>query len=180
VKPAEQLKGFDALLARRWLRFDAVVVGGAALALLGVTERETRDCDVLDPDIPGEVLTAAQDFAAAQRAKGITLDDGWLNNGPVDLERALPDGWAERLRPAYSGTALHLQTLGRRDSLATKLFAMCDRETDADDCRRLAPTREEVDDLRSCLHDQGADDAWPAHVDQRLDRLLREIDSVRS
>lgn len=179
MRPVEQLREFDAFLAARGQRFDAVVVGGAALALLGVTDRETRDCDVLDPDIPDEVLAAAKDFAAAQRANGTTLDESWLNNGPKDLKRTLPDGWATRLQPAYSGTALHLQTLGRRDLLATKLFAMCDRETDADDCRRLAPTRAEVEDLRAWLHEQDANEAWPAHVDQRLERLLREIGDVR-
>ncbi|MEL6761601.1 MAG: hypothetical protein AAFP04_14535 [Myxococcota bacterium] len=39
-------------MAERSLHFDAIVVGGSALALLGVTDRQTRDFDILDPELP--------------------------------------------------------------------------------------------------------------------------------
>ena len=47
---------FDAYLAKRKLKFEGVIIGGAALNLLGVVSRLTRDCDVLDTSIPKEIL----------------------------------------------------------------------------------------------------------------------------
>jgi len=47
--PRETLQAFDLLLAQQGLRLDAIVVGGAALNLLGVISRETKDCDILHP-----------------------------------------------------------------------------------------------------------------------------------
>ena len=179
MKPATLLQEFDAFLAERDVRFEAVIIGGAALALLGVIDRETRDCDVLDPDIPDEIVAIAKEFAIAQTRLGHALDENWLNNGPSDLKRTLPEGWGQRLQEAFSGQAVRLQTLGRNDLLATKLFALCYRETDADDCRRLAPTREEVDALQPWVIEQDANTLWPAHVKQRLERLLVEVENVR-
>ena len=45
--PRPTLEAFDAWLTSRSLQLEATVVGGSALALLGVTERQTRD--VLTP-----------------------------------------------------------------------------------------------------------------------------------
>ena len=49
--PRETLQAFDRLIARRGLRLDAIVVGGAALNLLGVISRETKGCDILHPSL---------------------------------------------------------------------------------------------------------------------------------
>ena len=49
--PRETLQAFDLLLAQRGLRLDAIVAGGAALNLLGVISRETKDCDILHPTL---------------------------------------------------------------------------------------------------------------------------------
>lgn len=179
MKPLPLLQQFDAFLVQRALRFEGVVIGGTALALLGVIDRETRDCDVLDPEIPEPVTNAAREFAHAQTRAGQPLDEHWLNNGPQDLKRTLPEGWSARLQPAFSGKAVELQTLGRKDLLATKLFALCDRETDAQDCLRLAPTRAEVEALLPWVAEQDANELWPAHVEKRLERLLAEVENVR-
>ncbi|HEY8211352.1 MAG TPA: DUF6036 family nucleotidyltransferase [Myxococcaceae bacterium] len=47
--PTIVIPAFDAFLAARGLRLEAIVIGGTALNLLGVVRRETRDCDVLAP-----------------------------------------------------------------------------------------------------------------------------------
>jgi hypothetical protein len=82
------LVNFDVYLAGIGLVLDAVVVGRAALALLGVTGRQTRGCDVLDPDLRCRSWDAARAFAAERRRLGEALDDDWLNNG---TRRPAPD-----------------------------------------------------------------------------------------
>jgi hypothetical protein len=42
---------------------DAVVISGAALNLLGVVSRLTKDCDILHPEIPNEIAEASRGFA---------------------------------------------------------------------------------------------------------------------
>jgi hypothetical protein len=67
------LLAFDQYLAERRLQFHAVVIGGAALNLLGVVSRLTRDCDILHPEIPNEIAEASRGFATKVRAKGGTF-----------------------------------------------------------------------------------------------------------
>jgi len=160
MQPALIIPAFDTYLAARGLRFEAVVIGGAALVLLGVVQRTTDDCDVLDPVIPEVVLVAARAFA---REQGIAAD--WLNSKAHDfvgVPGCLPDGWRGRLRMAYEGKALSLQTLGRLDLLCTKLVALVDRGTDYQDCVALAPT---ADELRA---------AWPFVADYEGNPESRE------
>jgi len=52
MNPHDVITRFDEFLAERELRLEAVVIGGTALALLGVIDRPTRDCDVR-PSSPG-------------------------------------------------------------------------------------------------------------------------------
>ncbi len=47
VDVLETITGFDAFLLERGMALEAVVIGGAALNLLGVVSRRTKDCDVL-------------------------------------------------------------------------------------------------------------------------------------
>ncbi len=140
MQPRQTLVAFDLFLAARGLRLDAVVIGGAALELLGVISRPTRDCDILHPSLPPVILAAAREFAQARRVSGETLDDDWLNNGPEQLAQVLPAGWEQRTQPAFAGAALELRAPGRLDLLRTKLFALCDRGTDLQDCLALAPS----------------------------------------
>lgn len=51
MKPREILSAFDRYLAARALRFEGVVVAGAALNLIGVVSWPTKDCDILHPDL---------------------------------------------------------------------------------------------------------------------------------
>ena len=48
MKPKETLERFDAFLAKHGLTLEAIVIGGAALGLLDVISRETRDCELED------------------------------------------------------------------------------------------------------------------------------------
>jgi hypothetical protein len=164
MHPRETIAAFDAFLAGRDLSLDAVVVGGSALGLLGITSRQTRDCDVLAPDLPESVLAAAREFAATRRAGGDPLSDEWLNNGPSSLARALPPGWTDRLQIAFAGESLTLRCLGRADLLRSKLFALCDRGIDLPDCLALAPTDGELNEIEGWVAAQDTNPDWPEHV----------------
>ena len=74
MKPRETLEAFDAFLAERGLRLDAVVVGGTALNLLGVVSRPTKDCDILYPQLPDEIGDAAKAFAAVSVPLFVEID----------------------------------------------------------------------------------------------------------
>ncbi|MCC8166857.1 MAG: hypothetical protein LIQ31_12075 [Planctomycetes bacterium] len=169
----EIIHKFDSYLVERSLRFDAVIIGGAALIFMGLTSRFTKDIDCLDPVLPEEIKQAAQDF----RNENSTLHlwENWLNNGPISLTEDLPDGWEERLIPLYSGKAIVLRTLGRQDLLMTKLFALCDRELDIADCIALSPTAEELDHCLGWLFERDGNQYWPDHVRKSLKKLAKEL-----
>ena len=169
------LLAFDQYLAERRLQFDAVVIGGAALNLLGVVSRLTKDCDILHPEIPNEIAEAPRAFAIEVRAKGGTLQDNWLNNGPTSLASHLLPRWEERLQTVFAGTAIQLRCLGRKDLLCAKLFALCDRGIDLGDCLALAPNINELENVLPWLERQDANPEWPAHVRATIADLRRRL-----
>lgn len=175
MKPKQLLKQFDRFLEAKRLDFTAVSIGGVAISLLGVLIRETRDCDILDPEIPAKIRLAAQDFAREVSARGEFLSDDWLNNGPASLKKSLPQGWQSRLQPLFSGRALSLQTLGRSDLLKTKLFAFCDRQTDGPDCVALKPTSDELVEAFGWVKTQDANPGWESHVRNQFIGLAGEL-----
>jgi hypothetical protein len=175
MRPKDTIQDFNAFLAARNVRFTAIAIGGSALAILGVISRETRDFDILDPQIPQNIQSIAIEFALEQTRKGSVLREDWLNNGPASLVPTLPPGWRARLVQLFAGDGLELTTLGRSDFLCTKLFALCDRGTDFQDCLALKPTKEE---LISCLEwvrnqDENAD--WPKHVTTMFKTVAKEL-----
>ena len=173
--PRETLEAFDRYLSARGLRLKAVVIGGAALNLLGVVARPTKDCDILDPPLPATIVAAARGFAAEVRGSGVSLQDDWLNNGPASLSSVLPPGWRERLQPVFSGFAIELQCLGREDLLRSKLFALCDRGLDLGDCLALAPTPDELRTIQPWLEQQDGRPDWPIHTRATLVDLGRRL-----
>ena len=98
MKPRETIERFDRYLDERGLNLDAVVIGGVAMALLGVASRQTRDCDVLDPQIPPVVVEAARGFAAAARERGEGLRKTLASQGVDLLEVEVGAPCAEALR----------------------------------------------------------------------------------
>jgi hypothetical protein len=132
-------------------RLEAVVIGGAALNLLGVVHHTTKDCDVLHPALSQAVVEAAKEFAALRRADGDVVADDWFNNGPQSLAPLLPTGWQERLVVVFEGDAIVLRSLGRLDLLRSKVFSLCDRALDLNDCVTLAPAPDELRELEPWL-----------------------------
>lgn len=151
------------------------MIGGAALALLGVIQRPTKDCDVLAPPLSDALSQAARDFARAQRSRGFELDEDWLNNGHASLVAVLPQTWRDELQLVFQGDALVLRTLGRLDLLRSKLFALLDRATDLDDCLALAPTEDELAAVLPWLCEQDGHPQWPEHSRRVLADLGRRL-----
>ena len=173
--PRETLEAFDVLLGERGLRLDAVVIGGAALSLLGVISRETKDFDILSPPLDAEVLLASRDLAGQIVRGGGVLADDWLNNGPATLATDLPPGWEGRLQRVFRGAAIELHTLGRSDLLKAKVFALCDRGFDLADCLALRPSVTELTELLPWLEVRDLHPGWPAHVRATVADLGRRL-----
>ena len=85
MKPKETLARFDAFLAKHGLPFEAIAVGGAALGLLDVISRETRDCDILHPELSKEIRDAAAEFAAHHEE--LKLVTPWVEAQDANIDR---------------------------------------------------------------------------------------------
>ncbi len=158
----EVISAFDEYLYQHNLRFQATIIGGAALIVMNIVSRVTQDVDCLDPDIPVEIINASKEFA--RKHPQLYLAQDWLNNGPVDLKQHLPSGWKLRLQDIFQGKAIHFQTLGRPDLLKTKLFACCDRDLDFEDCIKLKPSKEELADALPWVIKQDTNPLWEKRV----------------
>lgn len=171
----EVLKSFDHFLKNKNLEFSATIIGGAALIILGVINRATKDIDCLDPQIPETICRASVEFAKKYRGEGAPLKTNWFNNGPQSLKKELPQGWQKQTIPLYAGTNLHLETLGRLDLLRSKLFAYCDRQQDLQDCIALKPKLGELKRCYLWLTKRDFNPLWPQHVLTSLIYLSREL-----
>jgi len=173
MKPGDITQLFDEFLKVKELKFEAIIIGGAALALQKVISRETIDIDCLDPKIPTKILEAAAKFRSEHPE--LLLAEKWLNNGPDSLVRDLPKGWRERSVSLYKGKAIHFFTLGRNDLLKTKLYAYCDRGDDFNDCLALKPSAQELDEAYEWVAYQDTNPLWPEHVKEQFSRLKRAL-----
>jgi len=110
-----------------------VVLGGAAMNLLGIVDRPTIDVDILaradasgaihPPDPLPDALRRA--ITAVARDQGLL--DTWMNTTVADQWRfGLPDGLAGRIEWRSYG-ALRVGIVGRRDLAAFKLYASADQ-----------------------------------------------------
>jgi hypothetical protein len=137
--------------------FDLAVIGGAALAVLGLSFRPTRDVDVLalvQADGSGGIRLASSRplpqvllDAAAETALALGIGDDWLNDGPTDLlEHGLPTGFEARLTRRSYGPRLVVWYAARQDLVALKTYAAADlgEGRHLEDLQALAPSREEL------------------------------------
>ena len=166
--PQVIIPAFDQFLGHKGLNFTAIAIGGAALSVLGIVSRHTRDLDVLAPAIPEGVQNAAVEFAHRH-----ALSEDWLNTGPSSLTRDLPAGWQERTQPLYAGKHLELSTLSRLDLIRAKLWAMCDRMRDLEDLVALAPSDQEINLAAAWVIPLDGNPNWPDHVQVNV-ALLHE------
>jgi hypothetical protein len=140
---------------------------------MNVTSRVTRDADLLDPTIPQKIKALSIQFPLAY--PDFKLSNDWLNKGPISLQRDLPEGWRADLQKIFAGKAICLSTLGRLDLLKTKLYALCDRGTDFDDCVKLAPSLEGINECLPWVLKGDANPLWPERVNEMITELKKEL-----
>lgn len=169
-----------------------VVLGGAAMNLLGFAERTTRDVDVVafghpvGEDPPSEVRPPTEPLPPGLRravetvARDLGLATDWMNTGiALQWRQGLPAGLAGRLQwrnygePGIGG--LWVGLVDRYDLVFFKLFAAADsigpRSVHYQDLIALAPSDEEIAAAAAWVHDQ---DASPTFHDV-LDRVVRHV-----
>jgi hypothetical protein len=168
---------FDSYLSYLGLDFEAIIIGGAALNIMDLITRETKDVDFLDPEIPEKIKKASVDFALKNPDLKLAVHE-WINNGPKSLTRDLPQGWRNDLQKIYEGNALHLWTLGRLNLLRSKLYAYADRDTDYDDCIALRPTLAELDACKEWVLAGYASELWPQRVENIFKKLKEDLKLV--
>lgn len=170
----EAIEKFDQYLSENGLNFEAIIIGGAALNIMDVISRQTKDVDFLDPDIPEEIKKASENFATKNPI--LKLDPkNWMNNGPKTLINDLPKDWRNDLQKIYEGKSLTLWTLGRLNLLRTKLYAYADREIDYNDCIALNPTGLELDQCFAWVLKGDISELWPERVEFIFKKLKKDL-----
>ena len=133
-----------------------VVIGGTALAALGLVIRTTKDVDVLGEASlkKGSIrIRKMKDFpeylkrAASKVQRDFNLPENWLNLGPASqLELGLPEGFESRLIRKKYGDYLTVYFASRIDLIHLKLFAAVDRDDyHIQDLLALKPSEEEIE-----------------------------------
>jgi len=157
-----------------------VIVGGAALGLLGVVARATRDVDILafarprgrdawtlvppPPQLPESLAVAIRTVG-----RDLGLADDWLNTGPaLQWKQGLPPGLETRIRWRQYA-ALRVGLVGRKDLIYLKLHAAADNSPEGSHARDLAaldPTDAELEEAAQWVKGQDAGAAFPRLVDE--------------
>jgi hypothetical protein len=136
--------------------FDILVCGGSALLFQRLTNRATRDVDVLGLIRPGPTgalaveaarpLPDALTKAAESVARDYNLEPSWINPGPTSiLDFGLPEGMLERTVVKRFGPRLTVRFISRLDLIHLKLDAASEGPgKHYDDLRALNPAKEEL------------------------------------
>jgi hypothetical protein len=165
------LQKLGELLALESQKYAIVVLGGAALNLLGIVERVTTDVDILAFAHsvggktmgllePPEPLPEPLVRAARTVARDLGLESEWLNTGPaLQWRSGLPPGIEQRIRwRRYA--ALQVGLVDRFDLIFFKLYAAADSEGPGSvhyqDLLALKPNAEELDAAASWVKTQDA------------------------
>jgi hypothetical protein len=181
---AVALRRVGELLEASGGRYAVVIVGGAALNLLGVVGRTTRDVDILafarragrawrlDPPpvpIPEQLIAAIRTVG-----RDMGLADDWLNTGPaLQWKQGLPRGLAGRVTWRRFA-ALHVGIIARPDFIRLKLYAAADDHRGGrhvGDLVALDPTDAELRAAARWVKTQDAGAAFPKLVDQVVQHL---------
>lgn len=175
------------LLEANDAHFSIVVIGGAALSLLGIVERTTRDVDIVAVTRePGELAVLARppqplplllERAIAQVAEDFALPEHWLNRGPAgQWDIGLPPGFAERVEWRRF-SALDVGICSRIDLIFFKLEAAADQpdanNRHARDLVALAPTDDELTQAKDWVRSKNVGPDYHEILDRVIAHVTR-------
>lgn len=182
----EALEAVGDLLRAQGETASVVIVGGAAMNLLGIVDRTTSDVDVIarafhDQDgllhlSPAEPFPESLRAAIRTVARDFDLPDDWMN-AEVGAQ------WVQGLPPwiqndiewrRYGG--LDVGLVGRRTLVALKLFASVDSgpaSVHVQDLLALTPTDDELEESRSWVTMQDAYPGFTAMISQVIEHVRR-------
>lgn len=158
-----------------------VVVGGAALSLLGVISRSTSDVDILawqeSPDAglvpPPTPLPPALARAVAAVRTELGLVEDWFDlRVASEWQLGLPAGFLDRVQWRTYGRGLVVGLAGRQDLVSLKLVAAADGQhaRHERDLIMLAPTDDELAVAIAESHRTNNETLWP-FVEDVAERL---------
>lgn len=182
------LRAVGELLQSRDAPISVVVIGGAALHLLGVVSRTTRDVDIVavtrEPGArdaltrPPDPLPTDLTWAIARVAEDFGLPEHWMNRGPAgQWDVGLPPGFAERIEWRRYG-ALDVGICARIDLIHFKLEAAAD-QPDANnrhfrDLVALEPTDDELAQAAEWVRSKNVGPDHHAVLEKVIDHATRQ------
>ena len=118
------------------------ICGGAALNILDIVQRTTKDIDLLFPEILPSAFRDASQFTAQY----FNLKPDWINQGPLDLFRmGLTSGYFDRCVSLLLGKNIIWLITSRLDQIHFKLYASIDRASyHVQDLHQLKPATSEL------------------------------------
>jgi len=154
---------------------EITICGGAAIQLLGYSNRPTKDIDVIVPTIPEHLQPLIKSIANTHQ-----LAEDWLNNGPASLIHDLEIGWQDRTTLLYMGQHLTIRVLSRQDLIFSKLYAMCDRREDIRDLLAMKVTDDELQIAGTLVKEKDGNPNWPEWVNICIAEIITERGSNES
>lgn len=167
--------------------FSIVIVGGAALSLMGLVERTTKDVDVIARScrqngmrllIPPEPLPRVFNETISRVARDFGLPSNWMNTVVgSQWESGLPDSVLDEIEWRQFGN-LEVGLMGRKGLIALKLFAAVDRDPDSvhyQDLIALKPVENELQEAKEWVITQDAAHAWRELVEEVVEHVRKDF-----
>lgn len=167
----EMLRALGEVLDEQGERTDLFVCGGMALVLQQLSDRPTRDIDVMgrvverDGALELQKPTLSRGLRDAIKRVGVLYGKGknWLNTAAVILldETVLPEGMVERAEAREYGNCLMIRLCSRQDMVCLKIWAALDRSgPDIEDLKEMGATEKEVlEGYKWCVAQGGDEEA---------------------
>ena len=179
------------LLSAEGTEFGIVVLGGAALNLLGIVERTTRDVDVLAIAsstlaeglsllTPPEPLPEPLKRSIDRVARDFRLPEDWVDTTMgLQLQTGLPPGLEKRIHwRRYGGLVVGL--VDRYDLIFFKLYAAADSGGPASvhyqDLIALRPSSTELQEAATWVRKQDPSAGFSIILEQVMERLRTDVD----